>query len=202
LQLIYPNQVYHFYIKARIGHAHYMEAIYCGGYPYYTGKEKTEDYVKDIQVSGSKIVGGIRQGFPAYMSKILDGSQEEKCIIPGTVLSDGDLDVDEYIQFSEVFDWYDTYNQDFEIGIPVGAILSYYFGIGGTVGSFLNRLAVTLSSGHSASIFVEGVLKNLGQEAGSGYDVYEDIYIQISKYRYAAPQGTFKVPVGVYFRCS
>jgi hypothetical protein len=201
LQLIYPNQVYHFYIKARIGHAHYMEAIYCGGYPYYTGKEKTEDYVKDIQVSGSDIVGGVKQGFPAYMSKILDGSLEEKCIIPGTVLSDGDLDVDEYIQFSEVFDWYDTYNQDFEIeipiGIPVGAVLSYYFGIGGAVGSFLNRLAVIIPLG-----YIAGVLENLGQEFNLGYDVYEDIYILISKYRYAAPQGIFKVPMGIYFKCS
>jgi hypothetical protein len=201
IQLIYPNQVYHYYIKARIGHAHYREAIYCGGYPYYTGKEKTEDYVKDIQVSGSDIVGGVKQGFPAYMSKILDGSEEENCIIPGTVLSDGDLDVDELIKLSNIFDWYDTYDQDFEIGIPVGAVLSGLFGIGGAVGSFMNRLAVTFSSGHSASIFVEGGLKNLGQESGSGSDVSEIIYIWISKYRYAAPQGVFKVPVGVYFRC-
>jgi hypothetical protein len=198
---VLPNQVYYFYIKARIGHAHYREAIYCGGYPYYTGKEKTEDYVKDIQVSGNDIVGGEKQGFPAYMSKILDGSEEEKCIIPGTVLSDGKLDVDEKIQFNEIFDCYDAYNQDFKmeipIGIPVGAVLSYYFGIGGAVGSFMNRLTAIIPLG-----YVGGALKNLGQELNLGYDVYEDIYILTSKYRYATPQGIFKVPVGIYFKCS
>jgi hypothetical protein len=99
----------------------------------------------------------VKQGFPAYISKILDGGEEEDYIIPGTVLSDGKLDVDELIKLSNIFDWYDTYDQDFEIGIPVGAVLSGLFGIGGTVGSFMNRLAVTFSSGHSASIFVEGV---------------------------------------------
>ncbi|MEM1545746.1 MAG: hypothetical protein QXY40_07150 [Candidatus Methanomethylicia archaeon] len=198
---VYPQQSYYFYVKARIGHAHYKEAIYCGGYPYYTGKEKTEDYVKDIQTSGSQIIGGVKQGLPACINEILDGSQEEQCIISNTVLSDGDLDVNELIYLGQIFDWYDVYDQDFEIGIPVGAILSYYFGISGAVKAFMNRLTVTFSSGHSAAIFIVGWLENLGQEQGSGYNIYELTYIRISKYRYAAPQGTFKVPTGVYFKC-
>lgn len=200
-----PNEKRYFWMKAKVIHAHFREVIYVGGQAYPSGREKIEDYIYDVQVSGNRYVGGVSSGSSIYESRIFDGSVEERLKIGGTAPADEHLDVGESIFFSYIFPYYDIYQQDCEIGIPIGAIIAALASssLPSGVLAFIAGITVSLSYGESASIYISGHLTNLGQYQGVGYNVPEAIYCRVSKFQYQTPTGyKFKVPMGIYFRCS
>lgn len=168
------------------------------------------EYVSDFQLNGNNIVGGWGEGSLPYENIIFNGTLEENLVINGTALSDGDLDVNETVWFWQIFQCYDKYSIDSEVGLPIGAIvalLSNAFGFGtgqvaAAIISLLSGITVSLSYVDSVSVRISGDLTNLGREDATGYNVPEVIYVRVSKYQYQAPNGQyFKVPVGIYFRC-
>ncbi|MEM2939372.1 MAG: hypothetical protein QXU95_03765 [Candidatus Bathyarchaeia archaeon] len=211
--IVPPGVKRYVWISAKVAHIHYREAF---AYPdteeviYYTGNEMMLDYVYDFQVSGNTINGDVKDGSPPCESLIFGGTVEENLVVSGTVLSDGDLDVDESIQFSQILNCYDVYDVDSEIGLPIGAIialLSNALGFTGSVATVitavLSGIAPSISNIDSANAFILGNLRNWGREGTTGYDTYEIIYCRVSKYQYQAPNNQyFKVPVGIYFRCA
>lgn len=207
-----PGVKRYVWIGAKVAHIHYREAF---AYPdtgeviCYTGNEMVLDYIYDFQISGNIINGGVKDGSPPCESLIFNGTFEENLVISSNVLSDGDLDVDESVQFSDIFNCYDVYDVDSEIGLPIGAIIALLsnalgFGTGQiatVITALLSGIAPSLSNINSATAFIGGNLRNWGQEGTTGYDTYEIIYCRVSKYQYQAPNNQhFKVPVGIYFR--
>jgi len=211
--IVPPNAKRYVWINAKVAHIHYREAF---AYPdtgeviYYTGNEMVLEYLYQFQINGNIIVGGMEDGSPSCENLVFNGTVEENLIISGTALSDGDLDVNEFIHFSQIFPCYDIYNVDSEIGMPIGALvalLSSAFGFTGPVAtaitSFLSGIAASLSYVQSIEARVSGTITNYGQEGNLGYDVYEIIYCRRSKYLYQAPNNQyFKVPISIYFRCA
>lgn len=208
-----PNMKRYIWIGAKVAHVHYREAY---AYPdtgqviYYTGNEMILEYISDFQLNGNNIVGGWGEGSPPYENIIFNGTLEENLIINGTALSDGDLDVNETVWFWQIFQCYDVYNVDSEVGLPIGAIIALMsdalgFGTGSVatvIISLLSGIGVSLSYVSSVSARIGGDLTNWGQEDALGYNVPETVYIRVSKYQYQAPNGQyFKVPIGIYFRC-
>ncbi len=196
---VWPGKTYWFWISAKIAHVHYREIFVCDGFSYYTGLEKIESYVYDVQVSGTTIIGGVEARQPPYASRIFDGSREIRPYISGTELSDGMLSVKESVYFSKIFDWFDIYDQDFEVGLPLGAIAVV------TAANLagLPASAISFISGITASIiFVSGHLENFGQFHNIGANVVEHVYIRISRFKFKDTLGRlFDVPMGVWFRC-
>lgn len=209
--MVPPNTKRYVWINAKVAHIHYREAF---AYPdtgeviYYTGNEMVLEYLYQFQLNGNMIVGGMGDGSPPCENLIFNGTVEENLIISGTTLSDGDLDVNEFIHFSQIFPCYDIYNVDSEIGMPIGALValsSSAFGFTGPVAtvvtSFLSGIAASLSYVQSIEAYLGGTITNYGQEDGLGYDVCEIMHCRRSKYLYQAPNNQyFRVPLGIYFR--
>ncbi len=198
-----PNEAKWIWIKARPAHIHYKEyAVYPTGLEVFTGNEKMVDKILSVYTDGYEIKGGINSGLPSCIDWFFDGTNEENPEIPGTSLSDGRLDLGESIAFAALFPYYDQYGADFEIGIPVGALAAA--ALSSTPAAFMapviSGLAVSLSVGLSASIYVGGGLQNNGNDP-VGYNIWERIYVRVSKYKYSYGSYLFKVPVGLYFRC-
>lgn len=130
------------------------------------------------------------------------GTFEENPEISGTSLSDGDLDPGGSIFFALLFPYYDQYGADFEIGIPIGAIAAA--ALSSTPAAFIapviSGLAASISVGLSTTVYVGGGLQNNGNDP-VGYDIWERIYVRVSKYKYSYGSYLFKVSVGIYFRC-
>ncbi len=200
------------YIRARIAHIHQVEMLYlfCSGDGISTGNERILQYVYAVSVYGNTIVGGVRDGPPPsdLMGWLFAGTREEKLTIPGTSLEDGKLDVGENIPFPLIFSYYDTCTADFEVGIPVGAIIATLLGITGPYAALIAPLSISLGAGQSSSVFVVGGLQNYGVRHGQGFNVYEEVYMRVSNYKYTKEQCflffcsrcEYNVPVGIYFR--
>ncbi|MHA1628034.1 MAG: hypothetical protein ACTSW6_03080, partial [Candidatus Baldrarchaeia archaeon] len=130
-----------------------------------------------------------------------DGTTEESPYISGTDLSDGKLDVGEWVTLGQIFNYYDVYENDFEIGIPVGSLAAQFAGLPSFIEPVVKGLCISLSWGETATRYVNGVLQNYGREGSVGYDIWEQIYVRVSKYQYTYGNYEFKVPAGIYFRC-
>ncbi|MEM2342116.1 MAG: hypothetical protein QXX94_06225 [Candidatus Bathyarchaeia archaeon] len=113
------------------------------------------------------------------------------------------LDVSEVIQFNEIFNWYDNYNVDFEVGVPVGATASAALGnLPAIALQIICGICVSISYINSAEPFIGDHLENRGRRPVGGYDVPETIYVRVSKLNYTTLTGyIFKVPMGIYFTC-
>lgn len=194
---ILPGGKCYFFINAKAAHVHAREYISSGGQMYPTGRERADDYIYDVQVSGNKFVGGVKSGASPYEDQTFSGSDEEWLIISGTKLDDGYLSPDEAIYFSQIIEYYDVYQQDVEIGIPVGSMAAKLGNFPTPVKNFLSRIAVSLSYAKTAGITISGELYNTGLS-----NVPEKVYCRVSKYRYITSTCyyEFKVPVGVHFR--
>ncbi|MEM0277829.1 hypothetical protein [Pyrobaculum sp.] len=128
--------------------------------------------------------------------------------IPGTALDDGKLDPGEYLYFSDLFPYYDKYGADFEIGIPVGAIIvaALSKNVQLTLATAaINALEVSLSA-EGANVYV-GHIYNYGDHPGVPNDmnIAEYIAIAVWKYKYMAKDSwgntcTYDVPAGLYSR--
>jgi len=118
-----PNSAHHVYIKAKFAHVHerkyWVVRSATGEILYYepTDEQRMKDYIYSLQLDGNRIVGGVKEGLPSssIMEWFYEGTEEEWL---------DTLHVKEKIYFEEIFDAYDEYNQDFEIGIPIGAMVA------------------------------------------------------------------------------
>lgn len=208
---IYPNTAGYIYIVAR-PISEFWREYECDivGNCVLTGNEKIEHYIQDVWIIGNTIQGGYEEGLPPQevMDWILNDTltYEQKIQISGTPTSDGDLDVDETIAFTQIFDWLDTCNADFEVGIPIGSLLAAAATFTGHpyLAAVLSGISTTLSYGESYTIFVMGGLKNFGAEAGGGIDIYEELYLRMSQFQYKHQVWFttcyYNVPVAIYIR--
>jgi len=175
----------------------------CGAYcsdEYYTGYELIQMEINDVYIEDDRIEHGVSESeLPSwYKEYFLNGTQEQVLEIPGTDLEDGWLGVGEDIEFPDIFDYMDQYDVDMEICIS-GALLASL--VPAKFKFLTENLAVSLSWGESAELFIFGELLNYGEKHGIGYDVAEKIYIRIAQLRYTTDSGyTFDVPMGIYFR--
>lgn len=92
------------------------------------GRDYTQEedyfYIADIYISGTTIVNGKDFGLPQEITNFFYGGiDKQQLIIPNTALSDGALQPGEHIQLNEIFPYFDRCGADFEVGIPVGAVV-------------------------------------------------------------------------------
>jgi len=212
---LYPGEAQWVYIRGKLAHVHQKEYYVCRRMgdgivrkdP--TGKERMLDYVYSIQVNSENvIIGGIKSGLPPsdIMNWMYNGTRDEWLKIPDTALSDGILEVNTSEEFYDIFKTFDVYKQDFEVGIPVGAIIGALAGFPEGYDGILSGIMVTMSWGESASVYISGYIVNYGEYNGQGSNIPVKVYMKTSKYRYYAgtdPSGEdelFDVPAGIYFR--
>ena len=204
-----PQKSQWVYIRGKFAHVHEKKYWVCRVAGQIVKSEPTDDerikeYIYSLQLDGNHIVGGYKDGLPSQniMDWFYDGTEEEHLYIQGTSLSDGDLNVGEIIYFEDIINCYDQYNEDFEIGIPVGALVAALAGFSAPYSTLLSPLMISMGWGQSYTIDLNGILENKGRYLGHGYNIFEAIYIRVSKYRYTSESGyTFKVPAGIYFKC-
>jgi len=217
---LYPEEASWLYIYARPIQK-YTEYYVCDE----TGCRKIEDRVysliTDVWVIGSTIQGGEERGLPhqIIMNNFYSGTNDTGILsIPGTPLDDGKLDPNESINFKQIFPYYDTCGADFEVGIPLGAIVATGIcaGLGIPSGGLACTVAMAFASSFhvslsfkGSSIYIGGGIENKGQYRGAGYNVPVYISMRISRYKYYAPPPwwcfwcspcEYKVPAGIYFK--
>ena len=197
--VVLPKTIEWIWVKAKLAHYTYREYDPCNGY---TGYEKIEELVIDVSIEsdGEAIEHGTESGEPPYTDKLFNGTIEEQLIIPDTVLSDGVLDANETISLRKIIKWFDKYDQNFEIGLPIGAIIATLH----PIATPLAGLTVSLSMDTSSKISIFGAIKNAGSLGGTvskTYNVPVPIFVRISKFKYSTGDHTFNVPVGIWFRC-
>lgn len=205
---IHPGESKWFYIWARPAHIHYKErkVYYVGGVPgwyEWTGEEKMEDLIRSVKTEGLEMQGGVETGLPPCKDKFFEGTEKEHPYISGTSLSDGKLSPRESLDLRFICNYYDVYGVGFGIGIPVGALAAV--ALSATPVAFLapvvEPLSVSVGYTHTESIRISGVIKNHGEYYGYGYDISEEIWVRVSKYRYKIGSHTYKVPSGLYIEC-
>ena len=216
-----PGGSQHAYIYARVAHIYEKEykvtetidGVVISEEP--TGRERIREYVFDVKTIETgdylKIAGGKEDRLPSIsgegeesiMDWFYEGTKEEVLVIPNSNVSDGDLDVNEDVQLGEIFDNFDVYEQNFEIGIPVGALVATLAGWPTFLEILASGLVVSLSYSTKSTLFVGGDLYNDGKgDFGAAYDVPVVVYIMLSKYRYlASATEYYDVPAGVMFKC-
>ena len=163
--------------------------------------------ISDILLNGSNIDSGSAFGMPHEIINYYFFAGTNETYI--TRLSPGDS-----MMFENIFQTFDKCGADFEVGIPVGAIVaaaaSLMAPISAPVAAGLSGFSVTLSA-VGASIYIKGGIENHGDVPGvpGDYNVNENVYVRISKYRYKVDPPWwcpwcspcyYDVPVGIYFR--
>lgn len=217
-----PNQQWWAWIWARPIYKVYNVYLCDSNFLYceYFGDD-VENVITDILTYGSNIEGGSDLGLPDenLMEKFYEGTNETLLQIPDTYLDDGKLDPGEYVSFPQIFNYYDECGSDFEIGIPAGSIaaLGICSALGLPTGGMGCAVAVAFASTFQTSIsaqgpqvFIYGGIYNHGDDPNipGDYDIYEYVYMRISKYQYKQdpPWWCFwcgpcyyDVPAGIYF---
>jgi len=216
-----PNELSYAFICAKIGNIYEREYIIQKTLdgtvlrmkP--TGRERIREEVFDLKVykvrnSYYPVCDWTKSEtkFKDLMKWLYNGTMKEKLIIRGTALEDGKLDVQEMIFLEEILDYYDSYDVDFEIGIPVGAEIAWLMTKIDkkyeTYAALISGLVVSLCHGDTAFDFVRGHLENGGGVKELNYTQNVSVYVfaRISKYRYIATGSyTYKALVGVVFEC-
>ena len=217
-----PNAENYIYIYTRPYVVFEKEKCYYYGDPvgYYTDNERLRLYISEIAVNGVYAIGGMKNGNPPYVLYDLlfnDNASIEQIIrIDQTPTSDGDLDPGESILFKHVFNYYDVCGVDFEASVPIGLIAGSICTAAslGTCAPFALLLSATsisleLNPGIT-SVTVGGLFLNCGDGSycGSppigGFNVYEELYMRISKLKYRVYTWygycEFQVPVAFYVK--
>ena len=157
-----------------------------------TGSSVAIAAVTDVITSGNIIEGGEDKEQPpsVLLDNILRGVNlnEVDVLYPGDSLPLGTL-----------FETYDTCGADFEIGIPVGAIVGDL--LGGPAGAAVGSAFTASLSAEGSRIHIMGGIENEGY-----YGVSEPIYVGVSKLRYSQEQCWlaycqrcyYNVPIGLY----
>jgi len=203
-----PGYSHWVYLVARVAHLHQRKYFVCRQLGtdeilYYedTGEERILEYVFDVKrrrlpTGIYEFVGDYKEGLPPeeIMEWFYNGTEKEYVKT---------LDVGEKLYSEEVIEGYDVYEEDFEIGIPLGAIVAALAGVPEAYAMAVAPLVISLSWGESASVRLDFGLENDGQESGVGYDVSMRIYVMVSRYKflYKETDEPYKVPAGIYFEC-
>ena len=202
------------YIMAKPVYGLYREVEYRAYGSYiemrYTGREKIETSIKDVQVESGTIdiVGGIKSGLPSIMDWFFEGTHLNHLYVSNSeILSDGDLDPGEGISLRLIMDTFDVYKIDFGVGIPVGALIAALIASTSLapIAPVIAGLVISVNYVEEYAWYVGGEVTNHGydEDLGVGYDVSEDVFIALSNYRYSAQTSTgikeFDVPAGIYF---
>ncbi|MGC9051184.1 hypothetical protein [Pyrobaculum sp.] len=182
---------------------------YCAGFYCTDLGEEDYFYIADVYFSGNTIITGKSFGLPQeIVSLFYGGVDKQQLVISNTALSDGKLDPGETVWFSQIFPYFDRCGADFEVGIPVGAIVL----------AVLTRVPVPVVlpkgvfpgvdislSVQGATIYVLGSISNYGDHPGvpTDYNAPEYIYAAVSKYQYTATDlwgntCRYQVPSGIY----
>ncbi len=216
-----PNKKWWAWIWARPIYAVY-KVYYCSVTRSYI-RDDVEAVITDVLTDGKQIIGGCNDGFPHkyIMESFYNGTEEINLKIPDTMLSDGWLSPGEYISFPLIFQHYDECDVDFEVGIPLGALLAYGIAValgvptGGTTFIVATAFAASFQvylSAEGSSIEIWGGITDHGDDSSipNDYDVSEKVYIRISRYRYQylhrecflfwCTDCYYDVPAGIYFR--
>ncbi len=163
--------------------------------------------ISDVLVSNGLIESGKSYGLPSdsLMSYFFAGTEEVGIL---------NLSPGESVPLNHVFQSFDKCGADFEIGIPVGAMIavaaSVLFPISAPVAAGLSGFQISVSA-VSASIRITGGIENEGDDPdyAGDHDAVEIVYVRISKFRYKVdpPWWCFwcstcyyDVPAGIYFR--
>jgi len=216
--IVPPNTARWIWVWARPVYTVY-NTYNCGPFNCVPWYDEVEAIIADILTEGSTILGGSESGLPhqSLINMLFNGTTLKRLIIPGTHLSNGDLEPGEYVALEQIFNYYDTCDADFEVGIPVGAITALACGALGTpvagaaCSAFLSRFGVSLSM-EGGSAFVTGNLVNQGDipEIPNDHNVLELIDVAFSKFRYKVDPPWwcwwcspcyYNVTIGIYFSC-
>ncbi|MCY0890281.1 MAG: hypothetical protein OWQ51_04770 [Pyrobaculum arsenaticum] len=196
------------WIYGRPVFASYDVWYYVGPITEYIGEENYF-YIADIYVNNMIIISDQAFGLPSEIVNFFyEGvTKQGPLTIPGTALDDGKLDPGEYLYFSDLFPYYDKCGADFEIGIPVGAII---------VAALTKNVQLTLATAaikalevslsvEGANVYIIGHIYNYGDHPGVPNDmnIAEYIAIAVGKYKYTAKDSwgntcTYDVPAGLY----
>jgi hypothetical protein len=170
-------------------------------------QEENYFYIADIYISGSTIVSGRDFGLPQEIINFFYGGvDKQQLVIPNTALSDGALQPGEYILFEEIFPYFDRCGADFEVGIPLGSIVSAALARTRTSLPIDVFPGVDISlSVQGARIYIKGSIHNHGDhpDIPTDYNAPEYIYVAVSKYQYTATDlwgniCRYQVPSGIY----
>jgi len=180
--------------------------VYADGSTEYLRDEVTAA-VSDVYVIGNNIQGGASHYLPPeqFMNVLFSGTEEKRVgtLAPNTTLALG-----------SIVEGFDTCGSDFEVGIPVGALVGLVvlaaFPEAAAVAAAVAGFQVSLSA-TGASIYVGGGIKNKGDVpyVPDDHAAYEQVYVRVSKLRYKVdpPWWCFwcspcyyDVPAGMYFR--
>ncbi|ADM27812.1 hypothetical protein Igag_0997 [Ignisphaera aggregans DSM 17230] len=140
------------------------------------------------------IVGGREYGEPKQIVDMMFNGTEEQYVKR--------LNTSQSLLFDDIFNTYDAI--DFEIGVPVGAVAAVFLEYSGLI---TNSSVLSFIAGFSVDIAREGLetfsgsLYNAGDDPAipNDYNVWEDVYIRVSKYEYIKNGYRFKVPIGIYY---
>ncbi|ABM81224.1 hypothetical protein [Hyperthermus butylicus] len=130
--------------------------------------------VTDVITEGSIIEGGEEKSKPAepLMSYLFEGIE---------LTSVGTLNPGDSLPLGSIFNTFDTCGADFEIGIPVGAIVGGL--LGGPEGAAIGSVFGVSVSAEGAKIYILGGIENEGN-----YNVPEYIWVGASKLKYRHEQ--------------
>jgi hypothetical protein len=166
-------------------------------------------YIADIYTSNMIITSDKGFGLPTEIINFFyEGTNKQGPLtISDTALGDGKLDPGEYFYFSQLFSYYDKCGADFEIGIPVGAVIvaALTKNVGLTLTTAVIKAIEVSLSVEGASVYINGNIYNYGDHPGVPNDmnVAEYIAIAVGKYQYTAKDFwgntcTYDVPAGLY----
>ncbi|MEM0467576.1 MAG: hypothetical protein QXT27_00035 [Pyrobaculum sp.] len=178
------------------------------GWREYWGEENYF-YIADIYVSNMIIISDKDFVLPAEIINFFyEGvTKQGPLTISGTALDDGKLDPGEYLYFSQLFSYYDKCGADFEVGIPVGAII---------VAALTKNVQLTLATAaikalevslsvEGANVYINGNIYNYGDhpDVPNDMNIAEYIVVAVGRYNYTAKDFwgntcTYDVPAGLY----
>lgn len=180
--------------------------VYVDGSSEYLRDEVTAA-ISDVEVIGNIIQGGASYSLPPQdLIEVLFSGTEERYV--------DTLAPNESLPLGSVLGGFDTCGSDFEIGIPVGAMVGLVvlaaFPEATPAAAAIAGFQVSMSA-TGASIFVGGGIKNKGDDpyVPDDHDAYEQVYARVSKLKYKVdpPWWCFwcstcyyDVPAGIYFR--
>jgi len=170
-------------------------------------EERVLTYLSDILVWGSTIVGGFERGLPhsTIMESFFGGTDEVQLVVPGTYLSDGVLLPGEYIALPQILEYYDTCGADFEVGVPVGAMLALASCEALGLGLGTPACIALLAFAGAFQVSLGYASPSISNNGGPGVVVY----MRVSRYSYVYQPPwcpgywcycEYRVPAGVYLR--
>ena len=153
--------------------------------------------VSDLYIINDAIQGGAVSGMPAQvlMDMLFEGTDLQYFT---TIYPPGSGAGSNTVLLKDIVNAYDSCGVDFEIGIPVGAIIATILTANPVAVTLASTVGVTISvMGGTAT--VDGGIVNYGDFDG-GANVFEDIYVAVSKYQYSDGNCLYRVPVGLYVK--